>query len=80
MKIRCKRGSKARSIGGGFKLFHHGLDGKRNGAGVILKEEYLNSFVEVKSVSQNHEFEAKMLSCCMPTNWMPGRSKSGIVW
>lgn len=57
LKIRCKRGSKARSIGGGFKLFHHGLDGKRNGAGVILKEEYLNSFVEVKSVRQNHENE-----------------------
>ncbi|KAI5100918.1 hypothetical protein C0J45_9904 [Silurus meridionalis] len=33
-------GSKARNIGGGFKLFYHGVDGKRNGVGVILKEEY----------------------------------------
>lgn len=66
-------------MGGGFKLFHHGLDGKINGVRVIMKEEYLNSVVEVKSVRQNHEFEAEMLSCCMPTNWMRG-SKSGIVW
>ncbi|KAI5105877.1 general transcription factor II-I repeat domain-containing protein 2-like [Silurus meridionalis] len=35
------RGSKARNIGGGFKLFYHGVDGKRNGVGVILKEEYM---------------------------------------
>ncbi|KAF7709294.1 hypothetical protein C0J45_2564 [Silurus meridionalis] len=34
------KGSKARNIGGGFKLFYHGVDGKRNGVGVILKEEY----------------------------------------
>ena len=26
-------GSKARSIGGGFKLFYHGVDGRRNGVG-----------------------------------------------
>ncbi|KAF7693225.1 hypothetical protein C0J45_16608 [Silurus meridionalis] len=34
------KGSKARNIGGGFKLFYHGVNGKRNGVGVILKEEY----------------------------------------
>ncbi|KAI5089824.1 hypothetical protein C0J45_19959 [Silurus meridionalis] len=44
-------GSKARNIGGGFKLFYHGVDGKRNGVGVILKEEYSKSVVEVKRVS-----------------------------
>ncbi|KAF7706368.1 hypothetical protein HF521_019622, partial [Silurus meridionalis] len=44
------KGSKARNIGGGFKLLYHGVDGKRNGV-VILKEEYSKSVVEVKRVS-----------------------------
>ncbi|KAF7705670.1 hypothetical protein HF521_020956, partial [Silurus meridionalis] len=34
-----------------FKLFYHGVDGKRNGVGGILKEEYSKSVVEVKRVS-----------------------------
>ncbi|KAK3559897.1 hypothetical protein QTP86_026171 [Hemibagrus guttatus] len=41
------KGSKARSIGAGFKLFYYGVDSKRNGVGVVLKEEFL----EVKRVS-----------------------------
>ncbi|KAF7706431.1 hypothetical protein HF521_019685, partial [Silurus meridionalis] len=45
------KGSKARNIGGGFKLFFHSVDGKRDGVGVILKEEYSKSVVEVKRVS-----------------------------
>ncbi|KAI5615035.1 hypothetical protein C0J50_10919, partial [Silurus asotus] len=45
------KGSKARNIGGGFKLFYHGVAGKRNGVGVILKEEYSKSVVVVKRVS-----------------------------
>ncbi|KAI5625340.1 hypothetical protein C0J50_15199 [Silurus asotus] len=45
------KGSKARNIGGGFKLFYHGVDGKRNGVGVTLREEYSKSVVEVKRVS-----------------------------
>ncbi|KAI5104435.1 hypothetical protein C0J45_6061 [Silurus meridionalis] len=44
------KGSKARNIGGGFKMFYHGVDGKRNGVGVILKEEYGKRVVEVKRV------------------------------
>ncbi|KAI5609143.1 hypothetical protein C0J50_6145, partial [Silurus asotus] len=44
------KGSKARNIGGGFKLFYYGVDGKRNGVGVILKEEYSKSVVEVKYI------------------------------
>ncbi|KAI5099189.1 hypothetical protein C0J45_11328 [Silurus meridionalis] len=44
------KGSKAMDNGGGFKLFFHGVDGKRNGVGVILKEEYSKSVVEVKRV------------------------------
>ncbi|KAI5624641.1 hypothetical protein C0J50_15787 [Silurus asotus] len=39
------KGSKTRNIGGGFKLFYH-----RNGVGVILKEEFSKSVVEVKRV------------------------------
>ena len=42
------KGRKARNIGGGYKLFYHGVDGKRNGVGVILKEEYARNVVEVK--------------------------------
>ncbi len=45
------KGSKARSIRGRFKLFYHGVDEQRNGIGVILKEEYVNSVLEVKRVS-----------------------------
>lgn len=41
------KGSKAKHIGDGFKLFYHNVDGKRNGVGVILKEEYCKSVVEV---------------------------------
>ncbi|KAK3547940.1 hypothetical protein QTP70_001327 [Hemibagrus guttatus] len=36
------KGSKARSIGAGFKLFYYGVDNKRNGVGVVLKEEFWN--------------------------------------
>lgn len=46
-ETRCK-GSKARSSGGGFKQFYQGVHRKRNGVGVILKEEYVNSVVELK--------------------------------
>ena len=45
------RGSKARLIGGGFKLFYHGMDGMRNGVGVVVNEKYINSILEVRRVS-----------------------------
>ncbi|KAK3526577.1 hypothetical protein QTP70_030714, partial [Hemibagrus guttatus] len=45
------KGSKARSIGAGFKLFYYGVDSKRNGVGVVLKEEYVRNVLEVKRVS-----------------------------
>ncbi|KAK3540839.1 hypothetical protein QTP86_002343 [Hemibagrus guttatus] len=45
------KGSKARSIGAGFKLFYYGVDSKRNGVGVVLKEEFLRNVLEVKRVS-----------------------------
>ena len=45
------RGSKARMIGGGCKLFYHGVDGRRNGIGVVVREKYINSILEVKRIS-----------------------------
>ena len=44
------KGSKARSLGAGFKQFYHSADGKRNGGGVILKEEFVRNVLEVKRV------------------------------
>ncbi|KAK3564490.1 hypothetical protein QTP86_022780 [Hemibagrus guttatus] len=43
------KGSKTRSIG--FKLFYYGVDSKRNGVGVVLKEEFVRNVLEVKRVS-----------------------------
>ncbi|KAK3518728.1 hypothetical protein QTP70_010080 [Hemibagrus guttatus] len=45
------KGSKARSIGAGFKLFYYGVDSKRNGVGVVLKEDLVRNVLEVKRVS-----------------------------
>ena len=45
------KGSKARNIGGGCKIFYHGEYGRRNGVGVILKEDYIARVLEVKRVS-----------------------------
>ncbi|KAK3553518.1 hypothetical protein QTP70_004198 [Hemibagrus guttatus] len=45
------KGSKARSIGAGFKLFYYGVDSKRNGVGVVLKEEFGRNVLERKRVS-----------------------------
>ncbi|KAK3571519.1 hypothetical protein QTP86_012863 [Hemibagrus guttatus] len=45
------KGSKARSIGAGFKLFYYGVDSKRNGVGVVLKEEFVRNVLKVKRVS-----------------------------
>ncbi|KAK3551094.1 hypothetical protein QTP70_012456 [Hemibagrus guttatus] len=41
------KGSKAHSIGAGFKLFYYGVDSKRNGVGVVLKEEFVRNVLEV---------------------------------
>ena len=37
-------------MGRGYNLFYDGVDGKRNGVGVIRKEEYARDVVEVKCV------------------------------
>ncbi|KAK3535034.1 hypothetical protein QTP70_002218 [Hemibagrus guttatus] len=41
------KGSKACSIGAGFKLFYYGVDSKKNGVGVVLKEEFVRNVLEV---------------------------------
>ncbi|KAK3508009.1 hypothetical protein QTP70_010149 [Hemibagrus guttatus] len=41
------KGSKARIIGAGFKLIYYGVDSKRNGVGVVLKEEFVRNVLEV---------------------------------
>ncbi|KAK3573700.1 hypothetical protein QTP86_032065, partial [Hemibagrus guttatus] len=46
-----RKGSKSRSIGAGFKLFYYGVDSKRNGVGVVLKEEFVRNILAVKRVS-----------------------------
>ncbi|KAK3555667.1 hypothetical protein QTP86_025750, partial [Hemibagrus guttatus] len=61
------KGSKARSIGAGFKMFYYGVDSKRNGVGVVLKEEFVRNVLEVKRVSDRVmslklEFEGVMLN------------------
>ncbi|KAK3530556.1 hypothetical protein QTP86_027923 [Hemibagrus guttatus] len=45
------KGSKAHSIGEGFKLFYYGVDTKRNGVGEFLKEAFVMYVLEVKRVS-----------------------------
>ena len=44
--------SKARNIGGGCKLFYNEADGRRNGIGIVVREELVKSVLEVKRVSE----------------------------
>ena len=46
-----RKGSKARNIGGGCKLFYNGADGRKNGIGIVVREEMAESFLEVKRVT-----------------------------
>ena len=45
------KGSKARNIGGGCKIFYNGGDGRKNGIGIVLREELAESVLEVNRVS-----------------------------
>ena len=45
------KGSKARDIGGGCKLFYNGADGRKNGIGIVVSEKLDKSVLEVKRVS-----------------------------
>ena len=46
-----RKGSKARNIGGGCKIFYKGTDGRKNGIGIVVREEMAESVLEVKRVS-----------------------------
>ena len=47
------KGSKARNIGGGCKLFYmyNGADGRKNRIGIVVREELVQSVLKVKRVS-----------------------------
>ena len=45
------KGSKARNIGNGCKIFYNGADERKNGIGIVLMEELAESVLEVKKVS-----------------------------
>ena len=45
------KGSKARNIGGRCKIFYNGADGRKNGIGIVLREEMTESVLKVKRVS-----------------------------
>ena len=45
------KGSKARNIGGGCKLFYNEADGRKNGTGIVVREELAEGVLEVKRVS-----------------------------
>ena len=42
--------SKARNIGGGYKLFCNGADARKNGIGIVVRDELAESILEVKRV------------------------------
>ena len=45
------KGSKARNIGGGCKIFYNGADGRKNGIRIVVREDLAESVLEVKRVS-----------------------------
>ena len=45
------KGSKARNIGGGCKLFYNGADGRKNGIRIVVREDLAEGVLEVKRVS-----------------------------
>ena len=42
------KGSKAREIGAGYKLYHHGEDGTKNGVGIVLSEDMRDRVLAVE--------------------------------
>ena len=41
------KGSNARELGAGYKLYYHGVDGMRNGVRIIVKKGDINGVLEV---------------------------------
>ena len=46
------KGSKVRNIGGGCELFYNAADGRRNKIGIVVREELVESVLEVKRMSE----------------------------
>ena len=42
------KGSKAREIGAGYKLYYHGEDGTKNGVGIVLSEDMRDRVLAVE--------------------------------
>ena len=53
------KGSKARNIGGGCKLFYNEPDGRKNGIRIVLREELAEGVLEVKRLSDRLMLEVK---------------------
>ena len=45
------KGSKAKEIGEGFKLYYHGICRARNGIGIILSKEWQDKILKIKRIS-----------------------------
>ena len=45
------KGSKAKEIGEGFKLYYHGICRARNGIGIILSKEWQYKILDIKRIS-----------------------------
>ena len=45
------KGSKARNIGNRYKLLYNGADGRKNEIGIVVREELVESVLEMKKVS-----------------------------
>ena len=43
--------SKAKTLGGDCKLFYYGVNGKRNGVGIVVRGEYIENVMEELRVS-----------------------------
>jgi len=57
------RGSKAREIGEGYKLFFHGTSNQRNGVAVVVCEEMKSQVVDVQRVSDRLMVVKLSLDC-----------------
>lgn len=72
-------GMQARSMGGRFKVVYHGVYKKRDGVGVILKEAFVNSVVEVKKETGNRRGDVACYYCVCLKDWMPVRRYKVIL-
>ena len=43
-----RKGSKAREIEAGYKLYYHGEDGTKNGVGIVLSEDMIDRVLAVE--------------------------------